>query len=404
MSTTDRFSRLRNVQAAAYARAPALQAIYAQAAMLPEKLHDMAALSRLPVTSKDTLLAAQRAAPPFGGFLASDDADIGHIFVSPGPIYEPALRSDTDGHGFARIFRGAGIGPGDRVLNTWAYHQVPAGLLLDAGVRAAGATVIPAGTGAAQTQAQIVIELGVTCICSSTAFFMTLVETLEKSGSSLPRDWKVHTALLGGEMGDWMAKRRQIEERYGITTISAYATGDFGLIGLERQDRQGYDIHEDRIVQICDPVTGAPLEAGVPGEIVVSTLVPGWPLIRFGTGDAARALALHPDGSVASIGLLEGRVGQAVKAREIFVYPRQLEELARLVPGIRQAQAVITRPATREEITLRLAVDAGTDHGALTALAAEQFQLQTRLRADHIEIMAPEALLDQALVLDRKSP
>lgn len=402
MTPTERLTRLRRLQEAAIEHAPALQDLYARAGIRPQELTDMDALNRLPVTTKDELLALQRERPPFGGFLSAADADISHIFVSPGPIYEPMLRSDTDGHGFARIFARAGIGPGDRVLNTWSYHQVPAGLLLDAALRAVGATVIPAGTGSAQSQAQMVLDLGVTCICSSTAFFMTLVETLEQQGCELPGGWQVRSALLGGEMGDWMAKRRMIEERYGIVTLAAYATGDFGLIGLERDDRQGYDIYDERIVQICEPGTGVPLAAGQPGEVVVSTLSPGWPLVRFGTGDAARALALHEDGSVAAIGPLEGRVGQGIKAREIFIYPRQLEDLARQVAGVRRAQAIITRPAHREEITLVLAADGQADDAALRTAAAEQFRLLTRLKADHIDIVAGDALADEALVIDRK--
>src|SRR3546814_10191559 len=108
---------------------------------------------------------------------------------------------------------------------------------------------------------------------------------------------------------------------------SDLATADFGLIGFERDDQEGYKIHPDRIVQICDPISGDPLPVGEPGEIVVTTLRPGWPLIRFGTGDVAIARALHGDGSVAHISMLQGRVGQSVKAREIFIYPRQLEDL-----------------------------------------------------------------------------
>ena len=46
------------------------------------------------------------------------------------------------------------------VLNTWSYHLVPAGLLLDDAIAACGATVIPAGTGGAEAQAQMVIDLG----------------------------------------------------------------------------------------------------------------------------------------------------------------------------------------------------------------------------------------------------
>ncbi len=402
-STDDRFQRLRAVQTQAYELAPAIRAIYESIGMKPADLVSPAALTRLPVLKKEKLLDLQRQSPPFGGFLAAKETDIARIFVSPGPINEPQLKGEGDGFGFSRAFAAAGVGPGDRVLNTWSYHLVPAGLLLDEGMRAMGATVIPAGVGGSELQAQLVMELGVTCICASTAFFVTLVETIEAAGHKLPEAWKVKSAFLGGEFGDWMGKRRKLEARYGIRTFSSYATADLGLIGFETPGENGYEISDDRIVQICDPLSGAPLPQGEPGEIVVTTLKPGWPLIRFGTGDVAFATASHPDGTVKRIGMLQGRTGQAVKAREIFIYPRQLEDLAIRVPGLVRAQAIVARPAHREEITLRLALAPGADRASVLAAVPAQFQSLSRLKADHLETLDEAGLApDAPLVVSRK--
>lgn len=397
----DRFARLRATQTEAYALAPAIRAIYDAAGMKPADLVSPAALTRLPVLKKEKMLDLQRQSPPFGGFLAAKETDIARIFVSPGPINEPQLKGEGDGFGFSRAFAAAGIGPGDRVLNTWSYHLVPAGLLLDEGMRAMGATVIPAGVGGSELQAQLVMELGVTCICASTAFFVTLVETIEATGAKLPADWKVKSAFLGGEFGDWMGKRRKLEAKYNIRTFSSYATADLGLIGFETPGDEGYEISPDRIVQICDPVTGAPLPDGEPGELVVTTLKAGWPLIRFGTGDVAFATACHADGTVRRIGMLQGRAGQAVKAREIFIYPRQLEELAIRVPGVARAQAVVARPAHREEITINLALAPDADRAAVLAAVPGQFQSLSRLKADHVTVVG-ELSADAPLVVDRK--
>ena len=402
-TSSEKFTRLRTVQESAYGLAPAIRSIYERAGLRPQDLRSATELTLLPITTKDDLLAAQQARPPFGGFLAACEAEIARIFVSPGPLYEPQFRSDLDGRGFARAFQNAGIGPNDRVLNTWAYHLVPAGLLLDEGITACGATVIPAGVGNIELQANIVIDLGITCICASTAFFMALIEAMENRGHSLPAAWKVRTAMLGGEMGDWMGKRRRLEQRYGIQTFSAYATGDFGLIGFEDGRREGYAIHPDRMVQICDPITGLPVPEGTPGQIVVSTLAPGWPLIRFGTGDVAYATETGDDGLVNRISLLQGRVGQAVKAREIFIYPRQLDELTMRLPGVRAAQAVITHISNRDEITLRLALESGTDQARIAEEAAGTFQQLSRLRPDHIAMLPAEGLEGETLlVVDRK--
>jgi phenylacetate-CoA ligase len=399
----DRFARSRDVYRRAYHRAAACRAIFDGAGLLPEEIHGVAELSRIPVFKKEALLDRQRADPPFGGFLAEDPSAVARIFISPGPIREPQFRGDRGGHGFDAAFRVGGIGPGDIVLNTWSYHLVPAGLLLDEGILAAGGTVVPSGVGNTELQAQLVLELGVTSICASTAFFVALVEKIEAAGHRLPHDWKVRSAFLGGEFGDWMGKRRRLEARYGIRTFSAYATADFGVIGFETADGEGYEMHPDRIVQICNPASGAPLGPNERGEIVVTTLTPGWPLIRFGTGDAAFATEMTPDGTVRRIGLLQGRVGQAVKAREIFVYPRQVEELVIQTAELERAQCVIARPQAREEVTLRLVATAGADRSAIVRAARAKFQDLARLSPDHVEfVTAGELPADAPLLVDRK--
>lgn len=403
MTQQTAFARLQALQTEAYPLAPAIRSIFDKAGLKPTDLTSAEALSLIPVLKKETLLDLQRQSPPFGGFLAAKEEEIARIFVSPGPINEPQLKSENDGLGFVRAFVAAGVGPGDRVLNTWSYHLVPAGLLLDEGLQAAGAAVIPAGVGGSELQAKLVLELGVTCICASTAFFVTLVETIEAAGHKLPAEWKVKSAFLGGEFGDWIGKRRRLEAKYGIRTFSAYATADLGLVGYETERDDGYEINPDRMVQICDPISGAPLPENEPGEIVVTTLARGWPLIRFGTGDVASATAMHPNGTVRRIGMLQGRVGQAVKAREIFIYPRQLDELAIRVPGVARAQAVVSRPAHREEITLRLALKPDADRKAVLTATPAQFQSLSRLKADHIEIVAEADLPgDAPFVIDRK--
>ena len=380
----DIYKDIAQAYAAAAEKAPGLKSRFTAAGFDPAAVTSVADLSRLPVMKKEELLKIQRENPPFGGFLASDLKDVGRIYVSPGPIFEPAL-SDGGGHGLDRLFKAAGVGPGDIILNTWMYHLVPAGLLFDEAAQAAGATVIPGGVGNTELQAQIIVETGVTSICASTAFFLTLAD---KVVETYGRDaWKVKTAFLGGEMGDWMAKRRRIEEDYGVSTWAAYATADLGLIAYE-DGGEGYVVHPGRVVQICDPVSGEQVAHGEPGEVVVTARDATWPMIRFGTGDSAFALESNADGTVSRISALQGRVGAAVKVREIFVYPRVVEEVVIGTPGAKAAQAVVVRENDRDMIRLSLVLEDGADASAAEAAAAESFKLHARIRADAVSIVS----------------
>ena len=380
----DIYKDIAQAYAAAAEKAPGLKSRFTAAGFDPAAVTSVADLSRLPVMKKEELLKIQRENPPFGGFLASDLKDVGRIYVSPGPIFEPAL-SDGGGHGLDLLFKAAGVGPGDIILNTWMYHLVPAGLLFDEAAQAAGATVIPGGVGNTELQAQIIAETGVTSICASTAFFLTLADkVIETYGRDA---WKVKTAFLGGEMGDWMAKRRRIEAEYGVSTWAAYATADLGLVAYE-DGGEGYLVHPDRVVQICDPVSGEQVAHGEPGEVVVTARDATWPMIRFGTGDSAFALESNADGTVSRISALQGRVGAAVKVREIFVYPRVVEEVVIGTPGAKAAQAVVTRENDRDMIRLSLVLEDGADASAAEAAAAESFKLHARIRADAVSIVS----------------
>lgn len=377
-----RFSRIRDVYGAAAARAPALARRLAAAGVAVDGITGPDILNRIPVLKKEELLALQAAEPPFGGLLACDMADIAHVYVSPGPILEPSPATDRTGHGMAMMFAAAGVAAGDIALNTWSYHLVPAGLLFDRALRACGASVIPAGTGNTELLAELLVTLRPTAFLGSAANLATIVAQLRRAGRRVPQDWSLRHAFLAGEFGDWSAKRRMIEDEFSLKTWTCYGTADFGLIGYEVAGEAGYRVHPDRYVQICDPVSGAPLPVGEAGEIVVTTLTPGWPLIRFGTGDLGRASALAGDGGVERLAAVEGRVAAARKIREIFVYPDHLHQLASRIEGIAEARLRVAAEGHRETITLEILAAPGgeLDPDAIQAC----FRSLTRLRADRI--------------------
>jgi len=136
---------------------------------------------------------------------------------------------------------------------------------------------------------------------------------------------------------------------------------------------------------------------------VVTTLDSGWPLVRFGTGDVAQALAHSPDGLVERISLLQGRVGQGVKVREIFIYPRNVEELIIRIPAIERAQIFVEKKQHRETATLRAVLTPGASHYATQSDLIEVFRQLTRLRLDSVEWVIQEDMpIDAPLLVDNK--
>lgn len=380
MTRNDRLSLLAERAAEAAVHAPAFANRLAAAGLSPADLAHPDGLNRLPVLSKEQLMRMQAAQPPFAGFLACSPEDVAHVFVSPGPICEPVLAEDRSGMGMEMIFAAAGLGPGDVALNTWSYHLVPAGLLFDRGLRAVGATVIPSGPGQTELQLGLIASLGVTAFLGSATYFETVAAAWQAQHGKTSGNWPLRHAFLVGEPGDWPERRARIEAEHGVEVHTAYGTADLGLVGYERRGHPGYDLNPERLVQICDCETGQPLPAGMVGQVVVSTLARGWPMIRFGTGDLAAALESDAQGFALRLGPIVGRSGAGVKVREIFLYPDHLARLAAALPGkAREAHAIITRESGRDVIRLEL-----TGPPLPHAQVAELFREITRLGLDGV--------------------
>ena len=78
--------------------------------------------------------------------------------------------------------------------------------------------------------------------------------------------------------------RGELADR-GVSVLQVYATADVGLIAYESSAQEGMIIEESIIVEIVRPGTGDLVAEGEVGEVLVTTLNPHYPLIRFATGD-----------------------------------------------------------------------------------------------------------------------
>ena len=134
---------------------------------------------------------------------------------------------------------------------------------------------------------------------------------------------------------------------------------------------------------------------------MVTTLARGWPMIRFGTGDVSSAIETFPDGGASRITPLQGRVGAAVKVREIFVYPAHVESLVRQIDGLERAAFSVTRPGNRDEITGLIVVAPGSDVERVETELRQAFATMTRLRLDHVQQVTEADIHDRLIVDDR---
>jgi phenylacetate-CoA ligase len=342
-------------------------------------VNSRAALAKLPVIRKHELLEqqqAQRASDIFGGFSAiAYGKAMPRIFASPGTIYEPeGARGDY--WRMARAMFAAGFRENELIHNCFSYHFTPAGSMMETGAHALGCTVFAGGIGQTEQQVQAMAELKPAGYIGTPSFLKIIVEKAAEMGVAMP---SVRKALVSGEafppsLRDWLAER-------GIASYQCYATADLGLIAYETSAREGLVLDEGVVVEIVRPGTGDPVPEGEVGELVVTTLNPDYPLIRFGTGDLSAVLpGTCPTGRTnARIKGWMGRADQTTKVRGMFVHPGQVAEVTKRFPAIKRARLVVSGEMANDQLTLKVETLEAT---GLAEKISEAVRDVTKLRAD----------------------
>ncbi len=119
-----------------------------------------------------------------------------------------------------------------------------------------------------------------------------------------------------------------------------YGSADLGNIAYESEALEGMILDEELILEIVRPGSGDPVAPGEVGEIVVTTLNPEYPLIRFATGDLSAVLpGISPCGRTNTrIKGWLGRADQTTKVRGMFVQPGHIDAVAKRHPEILKAR------------------------------------------------------------------
>ncbi len=280
------------------------------------------------------------------------------------------------------------------IHNSFSYHFVPAGSMMETGAHALGCTVFPGGTGQTEQQVQAMAELRPAGYIGTPSFLKIIVEKAAEMGVALPT---VTKALVSGEaftpsLRDWFAER-------GVAGYQCYATADLGLIAYETSAREGLVLDEGVIVEIVRPGTGDPVPEGEVGELVVTTLNPDYPLIRFGTGDLSAVLpGPCPTGRTNTrIKGWMGRADQTTKVRGMFVHPGQIAAIAKRFPQVLRARLVVSGEMANDQMVLQ--VETTETAEGLARQLSDAIREVTKLRGD-VQMVPPGTLPNDGKVIE----
>lgn len=365
-----------------------------------DAINNREALANLPLTRKSELIELQRLSRPFGGFTTVPTAQLGRVFASPGPIYEIEARR-PDFFRLARALFAAGFRAGDLIHNTFSYHLTPAGAMFESAAQALACPVIPAGTGQTEQQLKTIADLRPVGYVGTPSFLKILLDSAAGPGADVSSLTK---ALVGAEA--FPAVLRDEFRARGINALQCYGTADLGLIAYETMAPDGslcdgMVIDEGVILEIVKPGSGLPVAPGEIGEVIVTTLSPEYPLIRFATGDLS-ALLVEPSPCGRTNQRIKGWLGradQSVKVRGMFVHPSQIVEILKRHPAVRRGRLVIERPASADVMTLIVETGAPDEGSAIAATA----QAVTKLRTD-VSCVACGSLPQDGKLIDDRRP
>lgn len=387
MAVCNTFEQLKKALNYAATNSPFYRQLFADHQISVDDIQSMEDFQRLPFSDKYDL----RRAYPLG-LQAVPDEEVVRVHSSSGTtgkaIIIPYTAKDVDDWAtmFARCYATAGITRKDRIQITPGYGLWTAGIGFQAGCEKLGAMAVPVGPGNTDKQLQLMVDLHSTVLCATSSYALLLAEEVKKR--KLGDQISLRKGIIGSERwGDLMRKRIATElnielfDIYGLTEV--YGPG----IAVDCPAHNGMHYWSDYLyLEVIDPVTGQNLPDGQIGELVITTLCKeAAPLVRYRTHDLTRIIpgkcsccCEYP-----RIDRILGRTDDMIKVKGVNIYPGQIEDTLKLVPGLSsEYQIILEHVSGRDRMTLRVESVRGASKEAVSAAVISTFKAKIGIKID----------------------
>jgi phenylacetate-CoA ligase len=324
--------RLKTQVAAAYERSATYRGMCREAGVEPRHIQALGDVRKLPFLEKETL----RETYP-DGLRICGLSDIIEVHSTSGTTGKPtpiwASRHDMDAWAArnARSMWMVGLRPSDLLQNCFAYGLATS-VGLQYGAQKAGIGVVPAGIGRHELLIDLIVDLGVTALCTTPSYALFLADKALERGIDLTRDSRLRIGLFGAE--PWPeGGRRRLTAALGVDAFNEYGMGEFLGPGMacECPQQDGMHVWSDHLLVECiDPETGEWVGDGEAGELVWTSLTSdAMAMIRYRSHDISSLTwepcpcgRTHP-----RIGRITGRSDDALSIGGLIVFPSQIEEV-----------------------------------------------------------------------------
>lgn len=338
----------------------AYRAALEAADVCPDDIRTLDDVRKLPFTTVDDL----RKGYPLP-LLSVPEEDVVRIHASSGTTGKRKILSYTQKDittfnlQMARCYELAGLTRADRVQIAVGYGLWTAGAGFQLGSETFGALTVPVGPGNLEMQLQLLVDMGVTCLCSTASMALLMGEEVERNG--LRDAIRLKKVIFGAETHS-PKMRKAFEEKLGLT-------GSYDIAGMTEMYGPGTalecDAHDGLhywadlfLIEVLDPATLEPVAPGEVGEMVVTSLCKeAAPLVRYRTRDltrmipgrcaCGRAIPRHDH--------ILGRSDDMIIFRGVNIYPGQIADVLQHVPDLGAEYHIeLTRREGRDHMLLKV--------------------------------------------------
>ena len=355
----------------------------------------------VPFTRKQELVDDQRRNPPYGTNLTYPLECYSRFSRTSATTGRPMVCLDRAEDwnwmldNWRRVFKAAGVSEDDHVFFAFSFGPFLGFWTAFEAATHLGALSVPGGGLSSTARLRMIIDYGISVLCSTPTYALRLGEVARAQGIDLAAG-KVKTIIVAGEPGGSVsAVRRRVAElwpgarlfdHYGMTEVGPVAYEDpahgcrLKLIDssyfAEVVDRNG----EDRIM------------LGETGELVLTTLGRmGSPLLRYRTGDLVRPILAGSSGEIAFEGGIFGRVDDLVHVRGVNLYPSAVDEVIRSFSEVLEYRVEVGSKGAMREISIQLEVADGSPWDEIERRVAASLRDVFSLRFE-VNVVAPETL------------
>lgn len=352
--TTERFPTLAEIRSS---QLDSLRALVA--ALLPENRFYSERLSRvsltadiesleefskrLPCTEKQELVDDQAAVPPYGTNLTYPLATYSRFNQTSGTSGAALRWLDTPESwawmlgNWQEVYRAASVDARDRVFFAFSYGPFLGFWTAYEAATHLGCLAIPGGGQSSLARLETIRDNDVTVLCCTPSYAIRLAEVAREEGLDLG-SLNVRRIIVAGEPGGSLPEvRRMIESEWrGAGVFDHHGMTEVGPVTFECPEQAGalHVIETSYLAEVVDSESGEPVDDGVRGELVLTTLGRlGSPLLRYRTGDVVCATRRTPCSCGRHDLLLEGgilaRRDEMVSVKGVNVYPTAVESALR---------------------------------------------------------------------------